>query len=57
MRQLAGVQGAVLYSLSQPVYLSEYLINRTFNEIAVNRALYGRVKGLFVMSNTSNNQT
>ena len=47
MRQLVGVQGSVLFSLSQPVYLSQYLVNRSFNEAAFNRAVYQRVKGLY----------
>jgi len=52
MRQMAGVQGSVLFSLSQPVYLSEYLVNRTFDETAINRALYSRVKDVKVFNGT-----
>jgi len=45
VRQVCGVQGSVLFSLSNPVYISHYFINRSFNETSVSRALHSRMKG------------
>jgi len=44
VRQMCGVQGSILFNLSTAVYISQYAVNRSFNEDALTRALYGRVK-------------
>lgn len=44
MRQVCGVQGSVLWSLSNPVYIAKYFIGRKFDEETLTRALYTRVK-------------
>jgi len=50
VRQVCGVQGSVLFSLSNPVYISHYFINRSFNETSVSRALHQRMNGASIPS-------
>jgi len=50
VRQVSGVQGSILFSVSNPVYISHYFINRSFNEPAISRALHLRVKGAKIPS-------
>lgn len=44
IRQICGVQGSLLSSILEPIFISRHIINRSFNEASLQRALYDRFK-------------